>query len=92
MTTIHMDVNAMRRIQHSLSAIPGQIQNKVMPLRRNHQGLSHDWVANSANEYFDYYADFDRNIARLLNRLNDLAAELSSEIARWEQMDKGFGD
>ncbi len=90
MTTIHMDVDAMRRVQHSLRGLQGQIQDRIMPLRRNAQGLPQSWIANSANEYFDYYAEFDTYISSLIERLGDMASELSAEIARWERMDDGF--
>lgn len=90
MTTIHMDVDAMRRIQHSLVVIQGQIQDRVIPLRQNFQALPPSWIAQSANEYFDYYSEFDTYINGLIERLGDMASELSGEIAAWERMDDGF--
>lgn len=92
MTTLHMDTNAMRRIQRSLADIESKIQNRVQSLRRNSQGLSYHWVGNSANEYFDYYAELDGNINRIMRRLDEVASDLSVEIAKYESLDDGLGD
>jgi WXG100 family type VII secretion target len=91
MTTIHMDIDAMLQIQHSLVEIQGQIQSRVLALRRNYQGLPHNWMGHSANEYFDYYTEFDGNVTAIVERLGDIASELSAEIANWESMDNGLG-
>ncbi len=92
MTTIHMDIEAMRRIQNDLNDIQGHIQNKLQALRRNYQGLPDSWISNSANEYFDYYTEFDGNVKKIMDKISDIASELSAEIANYETMDKGLGD
>jgi len=90
MTTIHMDVEAMRRIQNDLMEIQGQIQNKVLALRRNYHGLPNIWVGNSANEYFDHYSEFDSNVINIVERIGEITSELSVEIANYESMDSGL--
>jgi uncharacterized protein YukE len=87
-----MDIDAMLRIQHSLLDIQAKIRGRVDALRRNNQGLPHNWMGNSANEYFDYYAEFDGQINTIVERLGEIASELSVEIANYESLDKGFGD
>ena len=91
MTTIHMDIEAMRRIQNDLNYISGHIQNKLQALRRNHQGLPNNWISNSANEYFDYYAEFEGNVKSIMDKISDIASELSAEVTNYESMDKGLG-
>jgi WXG100 family type VII secretion target len=90
MTTIHMDIEAMRRIQNELMEIQGQIQNKVLALRRNYQGLPNAWIGSSANEYFDHYTEFDGNVTNIVERIGEIASELSAEIANYENMDNGL--
>ncbi|MFZ5858009.1 MAG: WXG100 family type VII secretion target [Chloroflexota bacterium] len=92
MTTLHMDIDAMLRIQHSLLDIQGKIRDRSQALRRNYQGLPHHWIGNSANEYFDYYNEFDGQITTIVERLGEIASELSVEIANYESLDDGFGD
>lgn len=92
MTTLHMDIEAMLRVQRSLVDIQSKIQERVQALRRNYQGLPHNWVGHSANEYFDYYTEFDGNVSSIVERLGDIASELSVEIANYESLDNGLGD
>lgn len=92
MTTLHMDIEAMLHIQRSLVDIQSKIQERVQALRRNYQELPYNWVSHSANEYFDYYTEFDGNISSIVERLGDIASELSVEIANYESLDEGFGD
>lgn len=92
MTILHMDVDAMRRIQRSLVDIQAKLRERSTALRRNYQGLPNHWMGNSANEYFDYYAEFDSHINSILAQLGEIASELSVEIANYESLDKGFGD
>jgi len=92
MTTLHMDIEAMLRIQSSLVDIQSEIQERVQALRRNYQGLPQHWMGNSANEYFDYYTEFDGQITTIVERLGEIASELSVEIANYESLDNGFGD
>lgn len=92
MTTLHMDIEAMLRVQRSLVEIQSKIQERVQALRRNYQGLPQHWVGPSANEYFDYYTEFDGNVSSIVERLGDIASELSVEIANYESLDNGLGD
>lgn len=92
MTTLHMDTDAMRRIQHNLVDIQSKIRDRVQALRRNSEELRYNWMGNSANEYFDYYTEFDGNITAIVERLGEIASELSVEIANYESLDEGFGD
>ncbi len=92
MTVLHMDVDAMLRAQRSLLDIQSKIRARSEALRRANQGLPHDWIGNSANEYFDYYAEFDSHINSIVAQLGEIASELSVEIATYESLDDGFGD
>jgi WXG100 family type VII secretion target len=92
MTTLHMDTDAMRRIQHGLLDVQVKIKERVQALRRNYEGLPHNWMGYSANEYFDHYTEIDGNISSIVERLGDIANELSAEIANYEALDNGLGD
>ncbi|MCG3146419.1 MAG: WXG100 family type VII secretion target [Anaerolineales bacterium] len=92
MTTLHMDIEAMLRVQRGILDIQTKIRERVQALRSNYQGLPPHWMSNSANEYFDHYAEFDGNINTIVERLGEIASELSVEIAHYESLDKGFGD
>jgi len=92
MSTIHMDIEAMLQVQRNLLEIQSSILRRVEALRRNCQELPLHWMGNSANEFFDYYAEFDGHINAIVERLGEIASELSVEIANYESMDAGFGD
>ncbi|OQY90411.1 MAG: hypothetical protein B6D38_03720 [Anaerolineae bacterium UTCFX1] len=92
MTTLHMDVDAMLRAQRNLLDIQSKIRERSEALRRNCQGLPTHWIGNSANEYFDYYTEFDSHVNSIVAQLGEIASELSVEIANYESLDKGFGD
>ena len=92
MTTIHMDIEAMQRIQRNLIEIQGQIQDRIQALRRNYQSLPYNWIGDSANEYFDHYTEFEANVTSVVETLGEIASELAIEIANWESMDNGLGD
>lgn len=91
MTTLYMDIIAMRKIRRDLEEMRGQIQNRIQTLRRINQGLNNDWVGNSANEYLNRFNQIDARLAKISQRMDDIASELSVEIANWESIDRKFG-
>ena len=91
MTTVHMDIEAVRRIQHDLEDAREQIQDRLRPLKRINQNLHADWIATSANEYASYFNDIESRLSRITDRLDEIASGLSAEIANYENMDKKLG-
>lgn len=92
MTTLYMDVSAMRAIQRELEKAASQIESQLVLLRRNNQALHQNtWIANSANQYHAQFSELTARLSNIAKGLRATSSELSAEIARWESMDKTFG-
>jgi uncharacterized protein YukE len=92
MTTLYMDVSAMRAIQRELEKAAREIERQLVLLRRDNQILHQNtWIANSANQYHAQFSDLTARLNNIAKDLQATSSEISAEIAHWENMDKKFG-
>lgn len=92
MTTLYMDVSAMRAIQRELEKAAREIERQLVLLRRDNQILHQNtWIANSANQYHAQFSDLTARLNNIAKDLQATSSEISAEIAHWESMDKKFG-
>ena len=92
MTTIHMDVDAVRGIQSKLTQLRESIQRIVQSTNATMSGLPPHWRSNSADQFYAEYNDSMGEISGLIGRLGEITAGLASEIEKYEQMAENFGD
>lgn len=83
---LHMDVEAVRSVQSRIMGLQSQIEGLMQPLNATIANLPLHWQANSANEFYGEYEELRSSIASVLETLEELASELSAEIAAWERM------
>ncbi len=92
MATLHMEVESVRGTQNkitqeysNMSSSLGNLTNSVSST------VGSAWVGNSASEFQQQYEELRNTITQNLERLQELANALNSEIAQWEDMASRMG-
>jgi len=92
MPTLHMDVESCRSTH---SQVVNQHQQLVQSLQTITNGVNATvgsaWVGQSATEFQQQYEQLRNAITSQLDQLNQLATNLSTEIAQWEEMAARMG-
>lgn len=91
MTTIHMEIQGVQRVRRELESAERQIQDQLNALRRLNQGLSGEWIANSASEYISMFHELESRLTTIKDRLDELSGGLAGEIVRYQQIDRDLG-
>lgn len=92
MTTIFMDVEAMRSIKKRLLELKADILRDIQTPATTVSGLHPDWRSNSANEFYTLFGDSAGNIKSIAKKLDEIADEIGDEIRNWERMADRLSD
>lgn len=90
MTTIHMDVEGVRRLQRNLRSVQEHIAREIHPVNVLVNNLPLHWRSNSSREFMTEYEIFEGNMARVLEELGEIAEQIQEEADRWERMAQKF--
>jgi uncharacterized protein YukE len=92
MTTIHMDVDAARNVQHELERLHDSIQRIVNSTNTTVSSLPSNWRSEATNQFMAEYQDSMGEISGILGRLQEAISGISSAIADYERMADRLGD
>lgn len=92
MTTINMDVDAMRSIKRRLLELKADILRDIRPPMAAVSGLHSDWRSHSADEFYALFGDSAGSIKSIAEKLDELADEIGDEIRNWERMADRLSD
>jgi uncharacterized protein YukE len=92
MPTLHMEVEACRTAQQSLTNGYSNIDQTFKNMVNAVNGLqSGAWVGNSANEFFQLWGEVANTLSAKIEELNNLQLRLGAEITEWENMSQKLG-
>ena len=92
MTTIHMDIDAMRGVQNDLEKLRGSIERIVQSTNGVVSGLPQHWRSQSADQFYAEYHESMGEISGLLGRLSEITSALGSEISSYERIAAELSD
>lgn len=92
MATLHMDVESVRSTQSKMvsekETMQGELQNLTNTVNST---VGTAWIGNSAEEFRTAYETLRDQINTQFESLSELAQNLATEIAQWEDMAARMG-
>ncbi|MCB2160543.1 WXG100 family type VII secretion target [bacterium] len=86
MATLHMDVEQTRVTQQKILETHGNMTQALSDMQgRVNNTVGSAWQGNSAVEFQNEFEQLRSQFTQSLERLNELATRLQSEIAQWEE-------